>query len=124
MSKLPVAPTEKLKKKWETKHLSVWDISAKANVAMTLVESVQDVIDHWDCARYGIDSLTFSEDPKAITAALKKLGYYPRTNVRLTLEAGRCSLAPVAGPHKPQDGYYYFEHYTKRKKYHVEGPSA
>lgn len=92
------------KKKWETKYLNVWDETVKSHVLMTLVESVQNVISRHDCIDYGIEPATFTEDPKNITSAMKKLGYYP-TRVKT-----------INGPHKPQSGSYYFEHYTKRKK--------
>lgn len=110
------------KKKWETKYLNVWDETVKSHVLMTLVESVQNVISRHDCIDYGIEPATFTEDPKNITSAMKKLGYYPRKNYELTrvesddLTGVKYMLTLVNGPHKPQSGSYYFEHYTKRKK--------
>lgn len=94
--------------KWKTTNLTVWDDANKCHSRMTLLQSVEQIIQEWSALDYGIMKEIFEEDSVAIKSAMKKLGYYPLMNVN--------------GKQITNSGCVFFQHYTHKKKVITDTP--
>lgn len=64
---------------WQTNTITVWSVSQKKHVNMTLEESVKDIVDNHEKVDYTVSRELFDSDPAGVKKMMKSNGYYSTT---------------------------------------------